>query len=90
MDTQFTRGKISDALFHLATASQPLPQRAWDAYMIATQGTARDGFESEYRALDHIFGGIRPEEVASRLTLDAARRGAEVLLEMYNCLMFKS
>jgi hypothetical protein len=48
-----------------------MPQRAWDAYTIATQGTARDGFESEYRALDHIFGGIRPDEVASGLSLDA-------------------
>lgn len=74
----------------MVTAAEPMPQRAWDAYMIATQEAARDGFEAEYRALDHIFGNIRHDEVASRLSLDAARRGAEVLLEMYNSLLIKS
>ena len=62
MDIQYTRGRISEALFHLVTAAEPMPQRAWDGYMIATQGAARDGFEAEYRALDPIFGNIRHDD----------------------------
>ena len=80
---------ISEAIFHLVTAADPMPQRACDAYMIAIRGDTRSGFEVEFRALDKIFGSIRQDEVTSRLRLEDARHGAEILLEMYNSLLIK-
>jgi hypothetical protein len=40
MDIQYPRGKISEAPFHLGSAAEAMPRRAWNASMIATQGNA--------------------------------------------------
>jgi len=90
MDIHYTRGNISKAVFHLVTADEPMPRRAWDAYLIATRGSARDGIEAEFGELDTIFAGISHDEVNSRLRLEDARRGAKILLDMYSALVERS
>lgn len=90
MDIHYTRGNISKAVFHLSTADEPMPRRAWDAYLIATRGPARDEFEAEFRALDTIFAHITNDQVTSRLRLEDARRGAAILLDLHDALVAKS
>lgn len=84
MDINYTHDNIAKAIRHLVTAEESMPQRAWDAYArFATRCSARDGLETEFDALDKIFKDIRHDEVSTKLTLEDAMRGSEILLGMF-------
>lgn len=86
MDIHYTNGNISKAVFHLVTGDEPMPRRAWDAYLIASHGSSRDGIEPEFDELDRIFQKIKSDEVESKVSLEDARRAARILLKMYDSL----
>jgi hypothetical protein len=86
MDIHYTRGNISKALLQLVIGDEPMPRRAWEAYMIIIRGSARDGFESQFYTLDQIFGDIPHEQVDARISSQDARRGAGIILDMYESL----
>lgn len=80
---EYTNGNIAKAIDWLVCESTPMPQRAWDAYHIIIRGDVRDGMEAEFEELDAIFGGVRHDEVATRVTIPEAVRGAKMMLRLY-------
>lgn len=87
MDIHYSRENVMKAVRELVAGDEAMPKRAWDAYMIATRASVRDGMEAEFEELDKIFKGIRHDEVESRIDIRDARRSAIILLSLYEQIL---